>query len=150
MILAMSTVSAFLFGPDTVECEEFSVEVPKIFKDGGEASAVDPVHTICLHTGLVEVGELYRNLDLSTQPLDLPNATVNIAEEYNEGDLKVMKAEFFDENSYGYNYTYAEFDKDGKHFYLSIDTWSNTSLDEINLTNDVKVIKELKESIKFK
>lgn len=150
IVASVGAVSAGWFGPDTVECEEFSVEVPEMFKDGGEAPATDPVHTICLHTGLVEVGELYRNLDLSTQPFDMPNATVDIAEEYNEGDLKVMKAQFFDDNGYGYNYTYAEFNKDGKHFYLNIDVWSNVSLDEINLTDDVKVIKEIKDSIKFK
>lgn len=150
IIASVSVVSAGLFGPDTVECEEFSVEVPEMFKDGGEAPETDPVHTICLHTGLVEFGELYRNLDLSTQPLDMPNATVDIAEEYNESDLKVMKAQFFDDKGYGYNYTYAEFDKGGKHFYLNMDLSYSDSLDDINLNDDVKVIKEIKDSIKFK
>ena len=50
----------------------------------------------------------------------------------------------------GSNITYAEFDKEGKHFYLIISHYSTITLDEINLNDDMKLINEIKESIKIK
>ena len=48
------------------------------------------------------------------------------------------------------HYSYdSEFDKDGKHFYLVIDSPWDMDLEDINLNDDVKLIKEIKESIKF-
>lgn len=152
MILSISTVSAdsFLGLFETIECEDFSMTIPEGFQQPKGGYQGDPVHSISLWTGLVDVDEQFRTFDISTQPLDMPNATVDIAEEYNEGDLKVMKAKFFYDDGNGYNYTYAEFDKDGKHFYLKMDVSDSDGLDKINLTNDVKMIKELKDSIKCK
>ena len=50
----------------------------------------------------------------------------------------------------GSNITYAEFDKEGKHFYLVISHYNQITLDEINLNEDMKLINEIKESIKLK
>ena len=128
MILSMATVNAFLFWPDTIDCEEFSVEIPEEWEipSGYHEYHTDKVHSISITTGLVEVGEHYLNLDLATVPInDLPNDNMNIVENYTEGDLKVMKCQVFDDYYYnGDNITYAEFDKEGKHFYLVIDMLS--------------------------
>lgn len=133
-----------------IECGEFSVLLPEGFEKG-EASAVDPEHEVCLHTDLVEADELYRNMDVSTVPYEgFPDKLV-VVDEYTEGDLKVMKGELFYDDDYGSsaNYTYAEFEKDGKHFYVTIDLMYD-DLDDVNLTHDVQLIKGLKQSVEFK
>ena len=73
----------------------------------------------------------------------LPDA-MEVVENFTDGDLKVMK---------GYvpgtgNCTCAEFDKEGRHFVVEIWYWDD--MENINLSDDVKLIKELKESTKPK
>ena len=150
--LSITDVTAGLFGPDTIDCEEFSVEIPEGWEipSGYQEYHTDKVHSIAITTGLVETGEIYRNLDLSTVPLsDLPN-TMYVVDKYTKGDLTVMKGEDTDENNTYGNITYAEFDKDGKHFYLAIYSPYDCSLDDINLRDDVKMINKLKDSLKVK
>ena len=153
VIIAILTFN-FLNGLDYAHCEEYSIKIPEGLEipHGSYQYQTDKVHTISLTTGLVEAGEHYRNLDLSTVPLEnLPNTNnMSIAEDYTEGDLKVVKGQVNDGYYYGGdNVTFAEFDKDGKHFYLVIDSPWDMDLEDINLNDDVKLSKEIKESIKF-
>ncbi|WP_405297987.1 hypothetical protein [Methanobrevibacter sp.] len=154
LIFSISTVSGGLFGLDTIDCEDFSVEIPEGFEKQQTPSDYQPdKHSISLTTGLVEVGEHYRNLKLSIVPLEeLPNTdNANIVDDYNETDLKVVKCQVSDDYHFdGDNVTYAEFDKEGKHFYLIIESPYDMDVEDINLNDDVKMIKEMKESLKLK
>ena len=93
------------------------------------------------------------NLDLSEIPLEKLPDCIDIVENHTEGDLTIVKGQITEDVSYdcfdGNNVTYAEFDKEGKHFYVVINH-NYRSLDEIDLNNDAKLIKEVKESIKLK
>lgn len=73
---------------------------------------------------------------------------MNIVENHTEDNLTIVKGQII-EGVYpnyldGDNITYAEFDKEGKHFYLVMKHYNNCPLDEINLNEDMKSIKEIK------
>ena len=90
VIIAILTFN-LLNGLGYANCEEYSIKIPEGLEipHGNYQYQTDKIHRISLTTGLVEVGEHYRNLDLSTVPLkELPNTdNISMAEEYNE-DLK--------------------------------------------------------------
>ena len=150
LVLSVTTVSAdsFLGLYETIECEDFSMEIPEGLERPKGGYQGDPEHSISLWSGLVKDGELFRTFEISTLPLESHDYEMSVVDEYTEGDLKVQKCEIFDEYGSLVNRTYAEFDKSGKHFYLEVDYRAN--LEEINLDNDVKMVKELKDSIKVK
>ena len=145
VVLSISCVSAFF---DTIECEDFSMEIPEGLERPKGGYQADPEHSVSLWSGLVKDGELFRRFEISTLPFEDLTDKMDVVDEYTEGDLKVMKGEVFDGIEHGGNCTYAEFDKDGKHFYLVVDY--DCDLDEIDLTKDVKMVKDLKVSVQVK
>ena len=150
-ILSVSSVSAWGWG--SFECEGFNLEMP----DGVEVATGYSPSTPPTHVELVEdldddISWGFVSLDLSEVPLDNLPDCINIAENHTEDGLTIVKGQITGDDCYkfldGDNMTYAEFDKDGKHFYLSID--HHSSIDQINLTKDINLAKELNESIKLK
>lgn len=149
-ILSVNFVSAWW---DTFECEGFSIEIPEGLTKASGYSPTTPPNHIPLVSKDRERWD-YNAIDLSEVPLEKLPDNINIVENHTEGDLTIVKGQISDgvyPNYYdGDNITYAEFDKEGKHFYLVMNHYNKCTLDEINLNDDVKLIKEIKESIKLK
>lgn len=149
-ILSVNFVSA---QGNTFECEGFSIEIPDgLTKANGYSPSTPPNHIPLVSSNRDKWD--YNSLDLSEVPLEKLPDNLNIVENHTEDNLTIVKGQISEgvyPNYYdGVNITYAEFDKDGKHFYLVMNHYNQITLDEINLTDDMKSIKEIKESIKVK
>lgn len=153
LLVAVSSVNFVSAYWGAFECEGFSIEMPEGVEVATGYSPSSPPDHVKLVTDSGSYKWDFLSTDLSEVPLEnLPNHII-IAENHTEDNLTIVKGQV-DEGAYppyldGTNITYAEFDKEGKHFYVAIDHTYRT-LDEINLTNDAKLVKELKESIKVK
>lgn len=149
-ILSVNFVSAWW---DTFECEGFDIKIPEgLTEANGHSSSDLPNHIPLVSTDRDKWD--YNYLDLSEVPLEKLPDNINIVENHTEDNLTIVKGHvsdgvypnYFD----GANITYAEFDKEGKHFYLVINHYNRITLDEINLNDDMKLINELIESIELK
>lgn len=148
-ILSVNFASAW---GDTFECEGFYIEIPEGLTKANGFTPITPPNHIPLVSKDRERWD-YNDIELSEVPLEELNNNLNIFDNHTESDLTIVKGQIID-NNYPYfagdNITYAEFDKEGKHFYLVIEHYDTCTLDKINLNNDMKLIKEIKESIKLK
>lgn len=149
-ILSVNSVSAW---GNTFECEGFNLEMPDgVEVANGYSPSAPPNHVELVEDLDDDINWGFINLDLSEVPLEKLPDCINIAENHTEDDLTIVKGQVTDDISYhffkGNNITYAEFDKEGKHFYLAIN--HNCRTDAINLTKDIELIKDIKESIKLK
>lgn len=148
-IFSINFVSAWW---NTFECEGFSIEIPEGLTKANGYSPTTPPNHIPLVSADRDKWD-YNDIDLSEVPLENLPDNINIVENHTEDNLTIVKGQII-EDDYPYyegsNITYAEFDKEGKHFYLIISHYSTITLDEINLNDDMKLINEIKESIKIK
>lgn len=149
-IFSVNFVSAWW---NTFECEGFSIEIPEgLTKANGYSPTTPPNHIPLVSEDRKHWD--YNNIDLSEVPLENLPDNINIVENHTEDNLTIVKGQIIGDCYYPYsngeNITYAEFDKEGKHFYLAISHYTTASLDDINLNDDMKLIKEIKDSIKLK
>lgn len=151
-ISSVSSVSAWWWGG--FECEGFNLEQTDGLEIAtGYSPSTPPNHVLLVEDLDDDISWGFVNLDLSEVPIgNLPNC-MDITENHTEDGITIVKGQVTEYVSYeffdGNNISYAEFDKDGKHFYLGINH-NTKSPDYINLTNDVELVKEIKESIKLK
>ena len=151
-ISSVSFVSAWGWG--AFECEGFNLEHPDGIEVATGYSPKDPPKYVVLVEDIDDDLEWnFVTSNLSEVPSDKLPDCIDIAENRTEDGCTIVKGQLTEDVSYnfnkGTNMTYAEFDKEGKHFYLSIDH-RYSSLDQIDLTKDMNLAKELKESIKLK
>jgi hypothetical protein len=149
-ILAVSSVSAWW---DTFECEGFSIDMPDgVTKATGYSPTTPPKH-VELVTKSGDTRWNFVSADLSEVPIENLPDYIDVVENQTKGDVTIVKGQVIGSVSYdffdGNNITYAEFNKDGKHFYLSINHNYRT-LDEIDLNKDIELTNAIKESIKVK
>lgn len=146
IFLSVATVTAGLFGPDTIECQQFSIEVPSGFQitDGWEDNHINDVY---VGTGVPMNGETHRIFKMTeiSSSNDASNQDKVVVEKYDDGNLLAEKCQSEDGKD---NYTYAEFDKEGHHFVINI-SWEN-NLEKLNLNEDVKLIKDVMGSTHIK
>lgn len=151
-ISILSVNFVFAWG-DTFECEGFSIDIPDgLTKANGFSPSAPPKHILLVAKERERWD--YNSIDLSEVPLEKLPDNLNIVENQTEDNLTIVKGQVSEgvySNYYdGSNITYAEFDKEGKHFYLVMEHYHTCTLDDINLTEDMKSIKEIKESIQVK
>ena len=149
-ILSVSSVSAWW---NTFECEGFSIDMPDgVTKATGYSPTTPPKH-VKLVTKSGDTRWDFISADLSEVPIENLTDSINVVENQTKGDVTIVKGQVIEDVSYdfsdGYNITYAEFNKDGKHFYFAINHNYRT-LDEINLNKDIELTNAIKESIKLK
>ena len=149
LFLSISTVSAGLFGFGTIECDQFSIDIPSGFSitEGWESYPELHVNHIWLGTGIPTGDETHRWFDMSENKVyndDLVHNKV-VVENYTEDNLLIEKCH--SENGAD-NFTYAEFDKEGHHYVITI-SWKN-DLEKLNLADDVELIKKVIDSTKHK
>lgn len=150
-ILSVNFVSAWW---GSFECEGFNLEMPHgVEVATGYSPSTPPNHVELVEDLDDDISWGFVNLDLSEVPLEKLPDSMNIVENHTEDGLTVVKGQVTEDISYdffdGNNITYAEFDKEGKHFYVGINH-NYRDIDTINLTKDAELIKEIKESIKLK
>ena len=149
LFLSVSTASAWLFGPPTIECDKFSIEYPDGFQMTDGWSGLDEhIDKVYLGTGIPRNGETHRYFEM-WEVLSFDNLTddMDVVEDYTEGDLKVMKGHVYEAGEYK-NFTYATFDKGGRHYFVKI-SWDN-DIEQLDLAGDVKLIKTVRDSTKPK
>lgn len=128
-----------LLGPHTAESEQFSIEIPDGFHKVDNTVLPSSLGVVTgYHSG--ETSIIIDVFELNSSGF-LPS-NVEITENYTEGDLKVIKGH---STTYG-NCTCAEFNKDGRHFLIAL----NYMYGDVPLSEGVKLIKEVKDSIKLK
>ena len=153
LFVAISSVNFVSAYWGAFECEGFSIEMPEGVEVATGYSPSSPPDHVKLVTDSGSYKWDFLSTDLSEVPLEnLPNHII-IAENHTEDNLTIVKGQV-DEGAYppyldGTNITYAEFDKDGKHFYVAIDH-TYRSLDEIKLNDDIELVKKINESIQVK
>lgn len=150
LFLSASTVNAGLFGPSRFECERYSIEIPEGFSETEGWEMFGPEDDIYLGTGIPEKGETNRYLNIyevdsfdnvSKKNDDYINR--DVIERYNESDLLVEKCQNGENN-----FTYAEFSKLG-HNYVIFISWDG-NLEELSLSDDVDLIKDIVYSLEHK
>ena len=149
LFLSVSAVSAGLFGPSTIECDKFSIDIPSGFHttEGWEDAPELHVNHIWLGTGIPSGDETHRWFDMSENKAykdDLVHSKV-VVKKYTEDDLLVEKCHSADGDT---NFTYAEFDKEGHHYVITI-SWEN-DLEKLDLADDVELIKDVMDSTEHK
>ena len=153
LFVAISSVNLVSAWWDTFECEGFNFDMPDgLTKAQGFSPSSPPNHIELISSDRSKWD--YNFLDLSETHLEKLPDSLNIAENHTEGNLTIVKGQLNDRiyNSMfdGENITYAEFDKDGKHFYLVMEHYNTITLDEINLNDDIELVKKINESIQVK
>ncbi|MBR0371297.1 MAG: hypothetical protein IJH63_11340 [Methanobrevibacter sp.] len=152
IFLSVSSVGAGLFGPNTISCEQFSIEIPDGFEITDGWSSLDKhVDEIYLGTGVPINGEVHRYLNMnevkSFDNLSIKNKYSGIdyivVENYTENNLLVEKCQGNEKN-----FTYAEFNKDGYNYIIFINF--DGEIEKLNLADDVSLIKGIISSTKHK
>lgn len=139
LVLSLSSVSAGLFGPDVVESDQFSFKCPEGFHKVDDTVLPSSASAVTgFHAGETSIG--IKVVELNSSGF-LPS-NMEIFDEFTEGDLKVIKGH---STTYG-NCTCAEFDKDGRHFLIAVDYLYG----DVEMSEAVKLIKEVKDSIELK
>lgn len=151
LFLSVSTVNAVLFWPDTIECEQFSIEIPSGFSEteGWADHLEKPQDYVYVGTGIPNKGETHRMLEVCELTSN-NNARINgtiVVENYTADNLLLQKCQVPEYNK-DKNYTYVEFDKDGHHYAITI-TWDN-NIEKLNLSDDVELVKKVIDSTKHK
>ncbi len=152
VVLSVSFVSAWGWG--AFECQGFNLEQPDgIEIANGYTPDSPPDHVKLVKASDSKIDWRFIVADLSEVPFEKLPDGMDIAENHTENGITIIKGQSTEDISVdfseGTNMTYAEFDKDGKHFYLAIDHLYS-SFDQIDLTNDLNLAKELQKSIKLK
>jgi len=159
MLLSVTSVSAWgLFGDDSrIECEQFSMEIPEGYHQSSEWTDNFFEDFIYVWND-ADDNKPDRDLEIwEIPPSDSFNRsnTEQVFDSYEEDGIKIDKCYDPEEtvivdgdSVHGANYTYAEFSKEG-HNYVIINEF-NGDLDDINMKEDVELIKTLRESIKQK
>lgn len=146
------------FGPDTVECNKFSIELPEGYSttDAYDPHAESGFHITSSHGGKDNntVTYLYMN-EVSSFDDYNRSQTEQIIENYTDGDIKAQKCYDPEKEVYvdvnpvlGYNSTHIEFDKDGHHFIIIHEFQGK--YEDIDLKKDVDLAKQIKKSLKIK
>lgn len=148
LFLFVNTVNAGFFGFGTIECEQFSIDIPSGFSEteGWIDMPEKPQDYVYVGTGVPRNGETHRILEVRDLTLNNSNYRYDniVVENYTENNLLLQKCH--DANNK--NYTFTEFDKDGHHYVITI-TWDN-DLEKLNLSNDVDIVKNVIDTIKHK
>lgn len=139
LFLSMSAASAFLFWPDNYECEQFSIGPVNGFST---AVSDDLPYTISLASNRDENPKIFKISEVA--PSNHIPEEVEETENYTEDGLTILKG-YVDGTG---NCTCAEFDKDGRHFFVKI--WHMHSKGGINFDDDVHLIKNVRDSLKPK
>lgn len=159
ILLSISSVGAGLFGPETAECKQFSIEIPEGYgKSDGYmnnnenffylASSWNDKDNITDRTLYISEVSSFDDFNRSK--------TEKIIENYTDGDIKAEKCN--DSNGTvslnngtlikGSNYTHIEFTKDG-HNYI-IENQFKGKYQDIDLKKDVDLVKKIKDTLKHK
>lgn len=153
LFVAISSVNfVSAWWDSSFECEGLTIEIPEgLEKANGYSPSTPPNYIQFVHDSENNRWD-FKFIELSEVPLDKLPDNLNVVENHTESNLTIVKGQVIGEGVYphyveGDNITYAEFDKEGKHFYLEI---THHTLDKINLNEDMKLINEIKESIKLK
>lgn len=157
LFLSVSSVGAGLFGPDTVESKQFSIEIPEGYEESGEWSNN-------LFQDFVYVWSKDKNPERDlmvweVSSFDSFNRSNNeqIIDSYKEDGITIYKCYnpneivvFTDgrDKVYGDNYTHAEFDKDGHHFIIK--NQFKGKYEDIDLKKDIELVKQVRDTIKHK
>ena len=149
-ILSVNCASAWW--DSSFECEGFTIEIPDgLEKATGYSPSTPPKSIPFVQDSDKHVWD-FKFIELSEAPLDKLPDNLNVVENHTESNLTILKGQVVGEGVYahydeGANITYVEFDKEGKHFYLEI---THHTLDKIDLSEDMKLINKIRESIKLK
>lgn len=151
LFLSVTTASAGFFGFGTIECEQFSIDIPSGFSEteGWIDMHEKPKDYVYVGTGIPNNGETHRILEvreLTSNNDARINGTI-VVENYTADNLLLQKCQGQEYNS-NKNYTYVEFDKDGHHYAITI-TWDN-NIEKLNLSDDVELVKKVIDSTKHK
>lgn len=143
-----------------MSCKQFSMSIPDGFAET-EGWGSDGEHTdeIYVATGIPRPGEVHRWLEIHEvgttdefKDFDYSNLTESgiVLENYSNGNLFVAKCRVpgYDGGINRENFTYAHFDKGGYHYEMFI-TYSG-NINNLKLSDDVSLIKELIDSIKHR
>ena len=152
LFLSISSANAWFFGSSGLSCQQYTINVPDGFSTTEAWEGSDNEKDIYLGTGIPSKGETARYLRMYEVPsfdkiYEKGNVLIpsdkTIVENYTEDNLLVQKC-----YSGPTNFTYAEFSKDGHNYVLYIE-WKG-DLNNLNLTDDVNMIKGIMDSTKHK
>ena len=158
LFLSITTVAAGLFGPDTIECPKFSIEIPENYYKSPEWYDNDnTIFSDSLYLWGNE-GNIERNLmmyEVSSFDDFNRSSTEEILETTEIDGISIDKC-YDSEDSvfsdgktiYGNNYTLAKFEKDG-HYYIITNDFKGDS-DDLDIKSDANLVKEIKNSLKIK
>lgn len=158
LFLSTSTVNAGWFGPDTIECPQFSIEIPEGYYKSPEWQDND---------NIIFTDSLYLWGNDGDIERDLMMHEVSSFDDFNRSNTeKILETKEIDDISIdkcydsedtviidgktvcGNNYTIAKFDKDGHYYVITNDFKGNS--DDLDIKSDAKLVKEIKNSVKIK
>ena len=143
-----------------MECQQFSIKLPDGFAETeGWGSNEEHINEIYAATGIPRNGEVHRWLQIEeigttaeyndAEYSELFESEYSL-ENYTEENLFIGKISIpnFDNGIIHENCTYAYFDKAGYHYEMIITYKGN--INNLKLSDDVKLVKEVKDSLKHK
>lgn len=152
-IVSVNCVSAWWF---SFECDGFTLDQPNGVEVANGYRPQTPPTEVELVEDLDNDIWDFHLLTLSEVPLTEDADSIDVVENITKDGISIVKGNRVDISYVGdsevdlsYNASYAEFDKDGKHFYLLINH-NYEQLDNINLTKDLQLTKEIQKQIKVK
>lgn len=141
-------------------CQQFSISIPDGFAETeGWGSSSEHIDEVYVANGIPGPGKVHRWLEIHEvgttdefKDFDYSNLTESgfILDKYTDGNLFVAKISIpgFDNGVIVENFTYAHFDKDGYHYEMFISYKGN--INNLKFSDDVTLIKDLKNSVKHR
>ena len=149
LFFSLTAVSAYSSGRPTIQCQKFSIDIPEGFEKTEAWSDYDkPVNEVFLGTGIPKKGEVHRYL-IMDEVSSFPKFSKKIIvyENYTDGNLKIFKCRNPKEDVFE-NFTLSEFNKEGHHFVIFINYAGDIT--RLNMNDEVKLVKDIKESTSIK
>lgn len=144
---------------NALSCQQFSIDLPDGFEETDGWGGVYHKDYIYAGTGIPFNGEVFRWLKIqevgnSEEYKDFDYSKLYgseyLLDEYSDGNLYVAKFNIpnFENEAIKENFTYAHFDKDGYHYEMYVSYEGN--INNLKLSDDVAMIKELRDSVKHR
>lgn len=145
---------------NALSCQRFSIDLPDGFEEtDGWGSSAEHINDIHAGNGIPFNGKVHRWLEIKEmgtseeyKDFDYSNVFESeyLLDDYSEGNLYVCKFNIpnFDNGIVKENFTYAHFDKDGYHYEMYISY--NGNINNLKLSDDVAMVKELRDSLKHR